>query len=536
MKKIIFYVIISSIISSIITMTTYTKYTQQQNESNFLYNTTYPLRFKWTNPMLISSSNDHGFPDFTKAVSKTINAVVNIQNFSKSYSNENEKIDFDPFDLFFGFPDSYRRNSIGLKFKNKGKGKGIKNHYNNNIDEDEEEIQGIHGSGVIISSDGYIVTNYHVIENANKIEVTLNNQRSYNAKLIGKDSSTDIALLKINEKGLPFISFSDSNKVQVGEWVLAIGNPFDLNSTVTAGIISAKNRHLGILKGENQHVSPIESFFQTDAAVNPGNSGGALVNTNGELIGINTAISSNSGNYIGYSFAAPSNIVIKVVQDIKKYGFVQRACLGIKGIELAKIECNIKSKSGLLIEKIYNQSGAYDAGLKIGDIIKNINGHPIQNISDLSMIIGTKSPGDKLQVTFLRKHNIMDCDVVLKNSEKENKDEEENNDKNQTEITNNKPNRNITQSYVLGGTFKKLEIKDKKNYGIHDGIKVVNININGKLNEIGINVGDIIISINGKKIKNPQDVDNLLKKYDGYVTLKAIKLNGDIYIASFNIH
>ncbi len=506
--------------SSIITMTTYKKYTQQ-NESNFLYNTAYP--FRWNNPMLISSYN-HGLPDFTKVVNKTINTVVNIKNYYKDYGS-NEKLNFDPFDLFFGFPDHYRyrKHSIGLKLKNIV--------YNKKIEEEEEEWQGIHGSGVIISSDGYIVTNYHVIQNANKIEVTLNDQRSYNAKLIGKDSSTDIALLKINEKGLPFISFSDSNKVQVGEWVLAIGNPFDLNSTVTAGIISAKNRNLGILREGNKNLSPIESFFQTDAAVNPGNSGGALVNTNGELIGINTAISSNSGNYIGYSFAAPSNIVIKVVQDIKKYGVVKRACLGIKGIELSKLESydKIKPKSGLLIEKIYNKSGAYYAGLKIGDIIKSINGYPIQNISDLSMIIGTKSPGDKLKITFLRTEHIMDCDLILKESQNDEEDQDP-----QPQIQHN----NIKQSssLFLGGTFKKLEIKDKKTYRLNYGIKVINLKKNGKLNELGIDVGDIIISINGKKIKNPKDVDNFLKKYeryDRYVTIKAIKSNGDIYIASF---
>ncbi len=238
--------------------------------------------------------------DFTEAAKKSVNAVVSINN----YANQSTRSGNDFYDFFYGF-DSSRQN------QNKPTGMG---------------------SGVIISEDGYIITNNHVIKNASKLEVTLNNQQTYKATLIGTDPNTDIALIKIDESGLPFLNFYDSDKLNVGEWVLAVGNPFGLNSTVTAGIISAKARNINILSSSGDN--PIEAFIQTDAAVNPGNSGGALVNVNGDLIGINTAISSRSGSYEGYSFAVPSNIAKKIVEDIKKYGLVQRGYIGFVPIDL----------------------------------------------------------------------------------------------------------------------------------------------------------------------------------------------------------
>ncbi|WP_244273572.1 Do family serine endopeptidase [Blattabacterium cuenoti] len=488
--------------SSIITIAAYKQYVKEE-----------PLLFPYTSSgktRLTSSSSDPsllvssaGFPDFTRVVSKTIHAVVNVKNFSKKYSNQ-----FDPFDFFFGFPDDFGNNRERKPQRN--------------------DIPGLHGSGVILSPDGYIVTNNHVIKDAEKIEITLNDQRTYKAKLIGTDPSTDIALLKINEKNLPFIYFSDSNKVQVGEWVLAIGNPFDLNSTVTAGIISAKNRSLGILRGETQ--SSIESFFQTDAAVNPGNSGGALINTNGELIGINTAISSASGNFIGYSFAAPSNLVAKVIQDIKKYGTVQRAYLGVKGIDLSKTEYlkvynqethqNIKSQQGFLIGEVFEKSGADDAGLKKGDIIKSIDGKPIQNIADLSFIVGTKHPGDKIRVIIIRNKQKKIFNVILKDLQgrKKIRTKEE-----------------ITPSELLGAVFDPLSKESKKDLGIDYGIKIKEIRT-GRLSAIGLEEGDIILSINGIKMKNPNDVNKVLKKYSGDVTIKSIKENGQVYIAGFEMN
>src|SRR5690606_28267338 len=241
--------------------------------------------------------------DFVDASQRTVNAVVSINNFSNAQSQRPQ----DPFEFFFGFPQQQQR--------------------------DPNQPTGS-GSGVIISEDGYIVTNNHVIKGSDKIEVILNNQKSYTAELVGTDPNTDIALIKIEEKGLPFIKFVDSDAINVGDWVLAVGNPFGLNSTVTAGIVSAKGRSIDILR-RNNATSPIESFIQTDAAINPGNSGGALVNPNGDLVGINTAISSPTGTYSGYGFAVPSNLVKKVVEDIKKYGMVQRGYLGIEGMDLS---------------------------------------------------------------------------------------------------------------------------------------------------------------------------------------------------------
>ncbi len=486
--------------SSIITIAAYKQYTKE-DPFIFPYTSSSSLsKTKLTSSDPSSLVSSAGLPDFTRVVEKTIHAVVNVKNYSRKYSSQ-----FDPLDLFFGFPDDYR---------------GKKPQRN--------DLPGLHGSGVIISPDGYIVTNNHVIKDAEKIEITLNDQRTYRAKLIGKDPSTDIALLKISDKNLPFIYFSDSNKVQIGEWVLAIGNPFDLNSTVTAGIISAKNRSLGILRGETQ--SAIESFFQTDAAVNPGNSGGALVNTNGELIGINTAISSSSGNFIGYSFAAPSNLVAKVIQDIKKYGTVQRAYLGVRGMDLSKTEYlkaynkethqNIKSQQGFLIGEVFDRSGAADAGLKKGDIIKSIDGKLIQNIADLSFIVGTKHPGDKVKVNIIRNRQKKTFNVTLKDLQ------------GRTKIRNREE---ISPSELLGATFEPLSKEYKKDFGIDYGIRIREIRT-GRLSSIGMEEGDIILSINGEKMRKPNDVDRVLKKYSGDVTIKSIKQNGQVYIAGFEMN
>ncbi|WP_341653232.1 trypsin-like peptidase domain-containing protein [Blattabacterium cuenoti] len=502
MKKIVFYIVLSSIMSSIITIAAYKQYAKEE-----------PLFFPYTSSKKRLTSSDSsslvssaGYPDFTRIVSKTIHAVVNVKNYSKKYNNQ-----FDPFDFFFGFPDDFGNNREKKPQRN-------------------NDIPGLHGSGVILSPDGYIVTNNHVIKDAEKIEITLSDQRTYKAELIGTDPSTDIALLKINETNLPFIYFSDSNKVQVGEWVLAIGNPFDLNSTVTAGIISAKNRSLGILRGETQSSSSIESFFQTDAAVNPGNSGGALINANGELIGINTAISSASGNFIGYSFAAPSNLVAKVIQDIKKYGTVQRAYLGVRGMDLSKTEYlkaynkethkNIKSQQGFLIGEVFEKSGASDAGLKKGDIIKSIDGKPIQNVADLSFIVGTKHPGDKVKVNIIRNKQKIIFHVILKDLQ------------GRTKI---RTKEEMTPSELLGAIFEPLSQESKKDFGIGYGIRIKEIRT-GRLSAIGLEEGDIILSINGVRMKKPNNVDRVLTKYSGDVTIKSIKQNGQVYIAGFEMN
>ena len=274
-------------------------------------------------------------------------------------------------------------------------------------------IQGSSGSGVILSPDGYIVTNQHVVEKSSDIKVTLWDKRKYSAKLIGIDPSTDIALLKIGDEGLPFMLVGNSDSVRVGEWVLAVGNPFNLESTVTAGIVSAKGRNINILGGG----ASIESFIQTDAAVNPGNSGGALVNTNGELIGINTAIITESGSYEGYSFAVPSNLVQKIVSDLKSLGVVQRGFLGI-GIEDLDAETadivGLSNGEGVYVNRVNSQGGADDAGLRDGDVILELNGMKTKQTSELQELVGRFRPGDKVRVTFWRNEELKETTVTLK--------------------------------------------------------------------------------------------------------------------------
>lgn len=300
--------------------------------------------------------------DFTEAAEKAIHSVVHVKN--TSYRVVSNPI----MEFMYGYRGNQRQEQVGT------------------------------GSGVIITQDGYIVTNNHVIQGAENLEVTLNNGKSHKATLVGTDEKMDIALLKIDsEEKLPYSTFSDSDQIKVGEWVLAVGNPYNLNSTVTAGIVSAKARNLGS--------NTIQSFIQTDAAVNPGNSGGALVNSRGELVGINTMISSTTGSYVGYSFAVPSNVTRKIVEDILEYGNVQRAAMGIEGAELnssiAK-ELNVNFSQGFYINKVNKGTGAEKAGLKKGDIITHLDDRQIRNFADLTGYIQTKRPNEKVNVTFMR--------------------------------------------------------------------------------------------------------------------------------------
>ena len=280
----------------------------------------------------------------------------------------------------------------------------------------QKEPKEASGSGVIITQDGYIVTNNHVIENADKIEVILEDKRSYTAKLIGKDPTTDLALLKVEESGLPFVRLGDSDKLKIGEWVLAVGNPYDLTSTVTAGIVSAKARNINILRSKENFA--IESFIQTDAAVNPGNSGGALVNLKGELVGINTAIASPTGSYSGYSFAVPVGIVKKVMDDLLKFGEVQRGLLGINIQDvtagLAK-EKGIKEVKGVYVGGVNDNGAAKEAGIKTGDVIIKVDGHDVNSSSELQEAIGRHRPGDKVGITLLRDDKSLELVATLKN-------------------------------------------------------------------------------------------------------------------------
>jgi Do/DeqQ family serine protease len=324
--------------------------------------------------------------DFSTAVEKSIDAVVHIRTIT-----ERKNLIYNPFQSwFFGTPPQI-----------------------------QPYIQEGSGSGVIISDNGYIVTNNHVIKNADKIQVTLNDKRTYTAQLIGTDPSTDLAVLKIDEKNLPFIIFGNSDEIKVGEWVLAVGNPFNLYSTVTAGIISAKGRNIHVIENNPESGNfPIESFIQTDAAVNPGNSGGALVNIKGELIGINTAIASNNGAYQGYAFAIPVNVVKKVVSDIIEYGTVQRAYLGVSirdiDAEFAK-ESNLKTLNGIYVHDVLPNGAAEESGIKPGDIITKINDKEVRKIPELQEQLSKFRPGDKIKITILRKDKPMEIEVILKN-------------------------------------------------------------------------------------------------------------------------
>ena len=388
-----------------------------------------------------------GETNFVEAANKTVNSVVHVKNTVKSQGGVTSI-----FDLFYG-------NGGG------------------------EQTQVGTGSGVIITPDGYIVTNNHVIANATTLEVTLNNNKTYTAKLIGTDAASDIALLKIEaDEKLPFLTFADSDNTQVGEWVLAVGNPFNLNSTVTAGIISAKARNISE-RGSDK----IESFIQTDAVVNMGNSGGALVNLNGDLIGINTAISSTTGVYMGYSFAVPSNIAKKVVEDLIEYGNVQRGVMGVRGqgldSEVAK-KLNIKETEGFYVDSVDDESGAGAAGLKKGDIIKQIDNVKIHKYSDLSGHIASKRPGDMLKVIYVREGKERTANITLK--------------KNTTYVI---------QS--LGLEVKNLSEADQKRFKTKSGVKVTAADQFYEYNNINI-VGKVLLSVNGKTVKDVDELKNIM--------------------------
>ena len=372
-----------------------------------------------------ASSVDAASIDFTIAAEKTVHSVVHVKNTSVRTQQS-------PLDIFFGTGNGTR------KFEQVGT-----------------------GSGVIISADGYIVTNNHVIDNASAIEITLNNKKKYEAELIGADATNDIALLKIDaDIDLPYTPFTNSDNVKIGEWVLAVGNPYNLTSTVTAGIVSAKGRDL------EGNVN-IESFIQTDAAVNPGNSGGALVNTRGELVGINTAISSRTGSFIGYSFAVPSNIAKKVVDDLLEFGAVQEAILGI-GID------NRYEDEGVKVGKVYYDEGANNNQFKEGDIIKSINNVKISKFSELKGQLTAKRPGDYVNVTIEREGELITKKVVLNKKDTFN-------------------------SRTLNISLKDVTDKEKKKFDIKGGAKIIQNN-NRTLNYYGITEGYIITKVNSKPV------------------------------------
>lgn len=403
--------------------------------------------------------------DFTEAADKTIHTVVHVKNVSRR-TVSNPMMEF-----FYGYGGQQQQEQVGT------------------------------GSGVIISEDGYIVTNNHVIKDASEIEITLNNRKSYKAKLIGTDSKMDIALLKIDaDEKLPYTAFANSDDTKIGEWVLAVGNPYNLTSTVTAGIVSAKARNLD--------TNGIQSFIQTDAAVNPGNSGGALVNTRGELIGINTMISSPTGSYTGYSFAVPSNIARKIIEDIMEFGNVQRGILGVEGGELnsnASKELGISETQGFYINKVSPKSGAQKSGLAKGDIIVKLDNQNIATYADLSGYINTKRPNDVVEVTYIREGKTKTIPVTLTKNE-------------------------FFSAEFKGIELENIDVTDKKKFHIDYGVKIKNItneNLMQYQNELQ---GNIILSIDNVKATNVETVSKLLKQKDEgqSIRLEMINKGGEI--------
>jgi len=368
------------------------------------------------------------------------------------------------------------------------------------------------GSGVIITDDGYIATNNHVIENAEKIEVVLDDKRSYTAELIGRDPETDLALLKIEEKGLSFLSFGNSDALRVGEWVIAVGNPFNLTSTVTAGIVSAKGRNINLLRQNSEYA--IENFIQTDAAVNPGNSGGALVNTKGELVGINTAIASQTGSYAGYSFAVPVNIVKKILDDLLKYGEVKRAILGVRiqdiTAELAD-EKGIKEIQGVYVPEVIKDGAADKAGIKGGDVILKIDETSVNKASELQEKISKFHPGDKVNVVVSRDGKTIEKSVVLLSKE------------GQTEFSKTTERAEKT---VLGGTLENLTHDEKMELKIRNGVRIKKID-KGPLKDKNIPAGFVITQIDKQVVRTTQEVTSILEKKRGSVLIDGIMPNGD---------
>ncbi len=433
--------------------------------------------------------------EFTYAAEKTTPAVVHIK--TKMETRQRQQQFSSPFDDFFGFGDPF------------GGGR-----------RQQQQPQESSGSGVIISADGYIVTNNHVVAEAAEVTVILNDKREYKAKVISTDPSSDLAVIQIKETNLPFLNFGDSDALRVGEWVLAVGNPFNLESTVTAGIVSAKGRQ-NIIDRDSPDMNPLESFIQTDAAVNPGNSGGALVNLKGELIGINTAIYSRTGQFAGYSFAVPVSIVKKVSGDLIKYGNVQRGFLGVQISEVnAKLaeEKDLKTSAGVYVGGFSENSAAKDAGIKINDVITKIDGVETKSTSKLMEIVSRKRPGEPLQVTVNRDGATKEFKVTLKNKD------------GNTEIVKGDNSPESAKSEFLGAKFASLTPAEKKKFGVSSGVKIAEVLPDGRLEMYGLAKGAVITKINDKVINTPKEAVEALESRKGRIKLEGVDVDGSRFI------
>lgn len=416
------------------------------------------------------------YPDLTYAAENAVKAVVNIEAIQQVEMPQRRG--YDPFLEFFGIPQDYGRGDGRPQYREQRAG----------------------GSGVIISEDGYIVTNNHVVDGASKLKVKLNDGRSFDAKLIGKDSATDLALLKVEGKELPTLAFGSSDALRLGEWVLAIGSPFDLQSTITAGIVSAKARQLGAIPNDFR----IESFIQTDAAVNPGNSGGALVNTHGELVGINTLIKSQTGSYVGYSFAIPESIVRKVVVDLKEFGVVQRALLGVQFrvvdqdfLDTEGKELGIKDLGGAYVAAVVEGGAASEAGIRKGDVILDIDGVKIVEPSTLQEQIAKRRPNDTVKLSVKRDGKVKQFDVTLRNKA------------GKTELVTKE---DVDVVDALGGKFADAGAKLCRELDIKGGVQVVGIKADGILARARVKQGFVITHINDRPVYSLNDMQRMTEK------------------------
>jgi Do/DeqQ family serine protease len=431
--------------------------------------------------ILTSLQMQEGQIDFTYAAEQTVHAVVHVHTKTMVGAQADNPI----MEWFYG--DRYSK---------------------------PREVSG-YGSGVIISNDGYIITNNHVIENAENVDITLNDKRTFIARVVGRDPSTDIALLKIKADNLPYIKYGDSDLLKLGEWVLAVGNPFNLTSTVTAGIVSAKGRNLGLIEGDYR----IESFIQTDAALNMGNSGGALVNTKGLLVGITSAILSPSGAYAGNSFAIPVAIVKKVVSDLKEFGEVQRAIIGVNIKDVDSYDAdkkNLNEVKGVLITRIIEDGSAKDAGMKENDVIVKFDGLTVNSVSELQEQVGKHRPGDKATVTYLRNGKETTVPIVLKNVAG-----------NTSVVT-----AGMGVELVYGAKLESLGSTDKRSLNVDYGVKVSELN-EGRFKDLGIKRGYIILSVNGKKVKSPAEVKQFTNNESTLKSIGGIQSDGTIFNYQF---
>ncbi len=431
---------------------------------------------------LADLTSSAGTIDFRAAAEQTVHAVVHIKTKFTS-----QQTYYDPFQGFFG-------GGSGMQIVPK-----------------EQESS---GSGVIISNDGYIVTNFHVVQNAEKIEVTLNDKRTYEAELVGTDPNTDLAVLRVEEKGLPFIAYGNSDDVKVGEWVLAVGNPFNLTSTVTAGIVSAKARNINIISGNGSGSGAVESFIQTDAAVNPGNSGGALVNTLGQLVGINSAIATSTGSFSGYSFAVPVNLVRKVVVDLVEFGTVQSGYLGIniKDVDAQLVkEQKLGKLNGVYVVGVLADGAAASAGLDGGDVIIKVGEIFVNNVSELQEQVNNFRPGDKVVVTYVRDSKEKIVNVILKNKN------------NSAELLKKEDKSMDVES--LGAVFETIAPEDMKRLNISNGLRVSKLG-SGKLRNSGIREGFIITSVDKNKVSSPDELKKILDNKKGGILIEGLYPNG----------